>query len=344
MSDVWKNMFGSVCSIPILEYLKEGKLIPNELASQKKLLSRAWLQPMSYKMFQNALEQKNEIGRSLFARNGGDPLFKTFLIIDEIHKLYDGDLLPGELADFKVLQRFIHQSYKTSGVDSARVLLMSATPITEHPDQLFSILNTLRTDNYFPPFSEFRDRFCKEDTISEEGRSFFQERAKGLISYLNREHDPTTFAQPEFHTVRVAIGETLIPSVENIVDECMPVAPDCEKDDEFEAEIALLKKDTMTARNYKKEVSAIRKRQKTHKAECVKSAYAELKQCYTDHKKRYTLKNKRSQMTALESCFGKPGAHPFIALDDLKDEFRQRLESGNNRGSINSRGAVQTLV
>ena len=305
------------------------------------MLSRAWLQPVSYRVFQNAMERKNELGRRLYARNSRDPLHKTFLIIDEVHKLYDGDLLPAEAADFATIQKYIHESYKKSGDESARVLLMSATPITESPDQLFGIINTLREKDYLPAFSEFRERFCVDDEISDEGLHFFEERVKGLISYLNREFDPTTFAQPEFHTIRVPIGEMADPDVNRIADDCQPDMRTCNVGD-IEADIREVKRDEMSAQNYKREVSAIRKRHKTRKATCIKTLFKDVKKCYKEHKLTFTRRSKLSQMSALESCFGKPSHKNYTSFDDVKKEIERRMQLENGRESIDSTGAVRT--
>ena len=345
LSDVWKNIFGSVCSIPILEKLRAGATIPDDIVAQKKMLSRAWLQPVSYRVFQNALERKNELGRKLYTRNSHDPLHKTFLIIDEVHKLYDGDLLPTEAADFKTLQKYIHASYKASKADSARVLLMSATPITESPDQLFGIVNTLRTDDYLPAFSAFRERFCKDDTISEEGQMFVKERMKGLISYLNREFDPTTFAQPEFHMIRVPVGEFEAPDVRDIADNCMTGMEEYREciGGTIEDEIRGLAKDTMAGMNYRKAISEIRKRYKTRKTACMKAFSRTIKNCYDQQKKTLTRRSKLSQMAALQSCFGKPSRVSIPSFADLKKEMERRAAFEAGRESIESTGAVRTV-
>jgi hypothetical protein len=341
LSDVWKNIFGSVCSVPILEKLRAGAVIPEDIAEQKKMLSRAWLQPVSYRVFQNAMERKNELGRRLYARNSRDPLHKTFLVIDEVHKLYDGDLLPAEAADFITIQKYIHESYKKSGVESTRVLLMSATPITENPDQLFGIINTLREKDYLPAFSEFRERFCADDEISDEGRNFFEERVKGLISYLNREFDPTTFAQPEFHTIRVPIGEMADPDVNRIADDCQADLS-VFHDGDVEADIREVKRDEMSAQNYKREISAISKRHKTRKAERLKTLFKNAKKCYTEHKQTFTRRAKLSQISALESCFGTPKQKYYVPFEDVKKELERRMQLENGRESIDSTGAVRT--
>ena len=225
MADVWKNVFGSVCSIPIMEKLAAGTAMPESLAEQRRMLSRAWFNPISYRTFQNALEKKNEIGRMLYASQGGgtDPLRKTFLIMDEVHKLQDGDLGAAEAADFKKIQRYIHESYDKSGANSVRCLFMTATPITDTPRELFDILNTFipAPEKRLMPFEEYRAAYADEaGHISLAGRAYFQERCKGLISYLNREFDPTTFAQPRFHTVSVPVGSVSTPTVAELVESC----------------------------------------------------------------------------------------------------------------------------
>jgi hypothetical protein len=225
MADVWKNVFGSVCSIPIMEKLAAGTTMPESLAEQRRMLSRAWFNPISYRTFQNALEKKNEIGRMLYASQGGgtDPLRKTFLIMDEVHKLQDGDLGPAEAADFKKIQRYIHESYDKSGANSVRCLFMTATPITDTPRELFDILNTFipAPEKRLMPFDEYRAAYADEaGHISLAGRAYFQEHCKGLISYLNREFDPTTFAQPRFHTVSVPVGSVSTPTVAELVESC----------------------------------------------------------------------------------------------------------------------------
>jgi hypothetical protein len=225
MADVWKNVFGSVCSIPIMEKLAAGTVLPETLTEQRRMLSRAWFSPISYRTFQNALEKKNEIGRMLHASqgNGTDPLRKTFLIMDEVHKLQDGDLGPAEAADFKKIQRYIHESYAKSGADSVRCLFMTATPITDTPRELFDILNTFipSEEKRLMPFEEYRAAYADEaGHIALAGRAYFQERCKGLISYLNREFDPTTFAQPRFHTVSVPVGSVTTPTLAEVVESC----------------------------------------------------------------------------------------------------------------------------
>jgi hypothetical protein len=66
----------------------EEALPPSEnINERKKLLSKSWLEPMSYKQFSNLLAGKNKIYDILLERNGSaDILKKTLIIIDEAHE------------------------------------------------------------------------------------------------------------------------------------------------------------------------------------------------------------------------------------------------------------------
>ena len=226
MSDVWKNVFNSVCYMPFRRLGVENRGVGSEEGRlERRGVSPLFMKPISYKMFQNALEKKNDLGRALYRANGEDMLRRTFLVIDEVHKLHDGDLLATEKADFNVIQSYIWKSYRLSGSDSVRPLLMSATPIGDTPASLFDILNTLIPDpgQGFMALEHFRRRFVDEGGhVSADGAQYFMSQAQGLISYLNREQDPTTFAIPTIRTIRVPLGDINAPEVKSIVRACLP--------------------------------------------------------------------------------------------------------------------------
>jgi hypothetical protein len=363
MADVYKNIFGAVCSIPIMESLKT-KALPETLGEQKRWLSRAWLPPISYRTFQNALQGKNELGRMLKAKHA-DPLHKTFLVMDEIHKLQDGDLSAAESADFSIIQQFLQDSYDSSGHDSVRPLFMTATPITDTPKELFSILNALipSADRKLMPFSEFRDSFTDDHgVISDKGREYFQERAKGLISYLNRELDPTTFAQPVFHTVRVPIGEAVLSSLESLVEKCTSgvmvaaeaAAADCSA---LETEMSHAIAAVGSVKGSRSQIAEIKRTFKARIRDCKAKSRATRKAratagkvlakatrvCYMQEKKKYKSAYDGSQRVALESCFDKPPKSDFYAKSEFDAEVARRMKGhGNSRNSRSSTGAVRT--
>ena len=339
MADVYKNIFGAVCSIPISGEIQKGKEIPSSRSAQLRMLSRQWIKPISYKMFQNALEKKNDLGRMLWKNNESDPLCKTFLIIDEIHKLQDGDLSASEFAEFKVIQNFIHKSYTISGKNSVRPLLMTATPISDSPNELFEILNTLipKDENRFMNLDEFRRRFTNDiGEISTEGKLYFQERAKGLISYLNREYDPTTFSQPEFHTIVVPAGNVEPPQVHTLAEMC--TANDefvktqrniLETDLQYDTDLKFAKtkkEETAVRRTYKKSISALNKTRKSI-----------LNTCFKKQKDIYKQRAVNMQMSALKSCFKTKKAPKYPTMH----EFNQAVENLLSKNdSLNSESVV----
>ena len=200
-SDVWKNIFDQICHTIILDEIKKGLIIPDNINDRKKLLSKSWLEPMSYKQFSNLLAGKNKIYDILLERNGStDILKKTLIIIDEAHKLYGGDLKASERPNTEVMERLISNSYKVSGTNSCKLLIMTATPFTNSPLELFSLINLFiehKSDKITTNKEEFKKQFMtSENILSTNGVKLLANKLTGLISYLNREKDPTQFAQP----------------------------------------------------------------------------------------------------------------------------------------------------
>ena len=319
MADVYKNIFGSICSIPIMEEVEKGNPVPQDFQQQKRMLSKAWFPPISYRTFQNALEGKNELGRLL--KKKGDPLRKTFLVMDEVHKLQDGDLGGAESADFGIIQSYIHKSYEMSNKDSVRPLLMTATPITDSPNSLFDILNTLidKPNNRLMPFQQFRESFTTQDgTILPEGKEYFQAKTKGLISYLNREYDPTTFAQPVFHKIAVPIKEEEEPhSAEDIANQCQPTVVESleplEPLEDLEQELEAIEQ---TEKEKKKAKTQIKRLFTQRQKRIAKEQKAEVRVCYNTTKKAYLAKTKTNQLHSVEACFGKQ-APQFPSFQDV---------------------------
>jgi superfamily II DNA or RNA helicase len=198
--DIWKNMFEKICNMKIREYIKMGKTLPKKRSEQMALLGKNWLQPISYKQFTNLIKGKNKFYQQMVARNGkDDPFRKTLIIIDEIHKVYSDTLSRLEKPDPKVLQDMVQKSYTTSKKDSLKLLLMSATPITEDPMSSVKLLNLLlEGDDRFPEdFEEFKSQYCNDNGLfSDLGSLQFTDKVSGLISYIDRSNDRSQFAYP----------------------------------------------------------------------------------------------------------------------------------------------------
>ena len=286
-SSVWKNVFEKVCSYIIKRRLKNGELIDFNVKKGKlKYISPNWIMPISYKQFSNLLKGKNEYYKELVKRNGvDDPLRKTFIIIDEVHKLWASDLPPIERPDVNILQKQLHHSYEYSGKDSARLLLMTATPYTDDPMQMIKILNMLRTKEDVIPdnFDDFKEKFLKTESseFTKKGYNDFLNKITGYISYLNRERDARQFAIPVIEKVYTPMSEDTTNELLN-------------QKGNYDREIIEIK-DTIA-----------QTKDKTQKTE-LKNRLQELKGELKDIKKNITIQNKnnKSQEYKVAECVKK---------------------------------------
>lgn len=203
-ADIWKNMYGQVCSLDVQEQIKNGLKLPNKIGNKFKYISKNWLEPISYKQFSNMLLGKNKIYTEMVRRNGKeDPLKKTLLIIDEAHKLYSPTVAKSEKPNTSVLEKMIQNSYDKSGKNSVKVMLMTATPFTEDGMEMIKLLNLLRDGDKLPTnFKKFSDKYLNDDGyFTKKGLKSFQDSISGYISYLNRSQDARNFAHPVIQNV-----------------------------------------------------------------------------------------------------------------------------------------------
>jgi len=207
--DIWKNMFTDVCNVIIQERLNNGEILPSTKAKRMEFLGKNWLQPLSYKQFTNLIKGKNKYYKQMVALNGAeDPFRKTLIVIDEIHKIYSSSLSTLEKPNPEVLQNMIQNSYKVSGKDSLKLLLMTATPITDDHMSSVKILNLLLEDyERFPEdFERFKTMYCNENGIfTDKGSQEFINRITGLVSYIDRMNDRSQFAYPVIKDVLIDI-------------------------------------------------------------------------------------------------------------------------------------------
>ena len=207
--DVWKNMFGQVCSVVVQDYLKKNKKLPESHAARLRLISKKWMEPMSYRQLSNTLDGKNKLHDILVKNNGKkDPLHKTLLIIDEAHKLFAADVEGQEKADIDVIKNALQHSYNTSGKDSVKVLMMTATPYTSDAMDMIRVMNLILKKPLPEDFDQFSTEFLNDEgKFSEAGLVKFQKQMEGSVSYLNREKDIRSFAYPVFHEIRVEMSD-----------------------------------------------------------------------------------------------------------------------------------------
>ena len=204
--DVWKNMFDKVCN-SILGDVKDKK-------EKLKIIKQNWFPIISYKQFTNLIAKKNQYYKDLVKINGSeDPFKNTLIIIDEAHKLFTKDLKSMEKPDVIKLKQALHNSYELSRNNSCKVVLLSATPITEDVMSLNKMLNLILPINSQLPenYEVFKDKYCDiNGLITTEGAISYINNISGIVSYLNRSGDIRQFAYPVYTDIM-----TIPPPTEN---------------------------------------------------------------------------------------------------------------------------------
>jgi hypothetical protein len=300
-TDIWKNMFSQVCNIAIQDKIRKGLVLPNKIVSKSKYMSANWLEPISYKQFSNMLLKKNKIYDEMVKRNGkDDPLRKTLLIIDEAHKLYSATVAKSEKPNTDILEKMIHSSYDKSGVDSVRVMLMTATPFTEDGMEMIKLLNLLRDDELFPSdFQEFSSDYLDNGYFTKSGLREFKNKVSGYISYLNRSQDARNFAHP---IIRNVYADMTYEKVEMRGD----------------LELKMTKDDLSSIKYIKEELKELKDKEK----ECVKLANA----AYKENAKDIMARRKEGEA----KCKAEPKGKKAECSKKVLEEYKALLLKINN--------------
>ena len=339
--DVYKNMFDDVCHIILAERMqRDGLTIPDDPAKRKRLLSKNWIEPISYKTFSNLLTPgaHNVYMDKLIERNGkADILRKTLIIIDEAHKLYGGDLKASERPNMEVMERLVQKSYQVSGKDSAKLLIMTATPFTNSPIELFKLINLCKDDpaeKITTDIKEFKRKYMNSDNIlTEEGSKKLADKLSGYISYLNREQDPTQFAQPIMIEVPTIMSQI----------------PDDELRKEFVDKIMANTKEDKNAKATERLTSKAQLKENKERIKTLKTNVKETKKRITatfkEHSARCkTMKNKAEKAQCVAEAKRAMEAELQTALDEIKEEL-EHLKStlGDKAAKPNEKAKMKAL-
>jgi hypothetical protein len=186
--DLLKNLHDPVCNT---ELKPNGDVGP------------AWRYPiMSYRQLTNAVSGKNMVHDRLVSDNGAkDPIRKTLIVIDESHRLFNTfDMIRNERPQVDALRKALQRSFEVSGASSARVLLLTATPMIRDPMDILRLVNLCLPTSVQYPISteEFAMKYFDETgrAFSATGRKAFADAISGVVSYLDRSKDGRQFAQP----------------------------------------------------------------------------------------------------------------------------------------------------
>ena len=202
---VWKNIYDQSCHPKMRNYeAEQGKKLPKSAASRKKafqkITGRRWIAPMTYKQFSNALANKNQVGKDLYKRNKSDPLYKTLIIVDEAHNLYNTELSTLQKPNLKIIEKMINNSYEKSKKNSAKVLLLSATPLLNDMIGFSRMMNLLipeKKDKLLLDVKGILNLYFSKDftSLSQHGTKKMKTIGKH-ISHLNLAKNRNIFAQP----------------------------------------------------------------------------------------------------------------------------------------------------
>lgn len=134
----------------------------SSVVSLLKSMGMHWTN-MSYRQLSNALEEPeplNDIGRrwkqeAVYASIGEfyDPLRKKLIIIDEMHKMFTGELDRTELPNVEAIKDKMQASYRISGDQRCRTLMLTATPTPSSVLPLLTMINMLHAEDVFPGFN-----------------------------------------------------------------------------------------------------------------------------------------------------------------------------------------------
>lgn len=100
-----------------------------------------------------------------------------FIVIDEVHNIKQQS--DSGIDVYGNLHRFLHS------VQNCKIMLMSATPMTDRPEEIAYTLNLLLDqDHQLPVGIEFRNRYIRDNTLTYTGVKEITEAARGIVSYL----------------------------------------------------------------------------------------------------------------------------------------------------------------
>jgi hypothetical protein len=340
-NDIWKNMFGQVCSIDIQEKIKKGLVLPNKITSKTKYISANWMEPISYKQFSNMLLKKNKIYNEMVKRNGSDdPLHKTLLIIDEAHKLYSPTVAKSERPNTNILEKMIQKSYEKSGADSVRVLLMTATPFTEDGMEMIKLLNLLRENNKFEKdFPSFSKTYLDNGGyFTTKGLKDFQDKVSGYISYLNRSQDARNFAHPVIKNVYAKMS---FEEIDDVSTDGVKLKISKETKENIKAIKNELKEITKHEKGIDKKAKGKDGKELKECVKLVNKNYKESTKKITAHRKEDEKKCKKEPKDQRDECYRKVVEEYNKLLERLNIDNARDLKGcddklGQKQGSSNS--------
>ena len=183
--------------------------IPNDVPEAQRLgIIGKYIEIQSFSTLGHAFERpvKNDKAQKWLAEarrkyrdedyKGSDPLYKTLIVFDEPHKISQVKTAQ-ERMKWDVVTAALRKSYQSSGENSARLLMLDATPMVDGPKYLFTMLNALHVRDILPKTDEAaraQDLVSVNGVLTAKGREAVSKAGNAVISYVNLAADRSRFA------------------------------------------------------------------------------------------------------------------------------------------------------
>jgi len=187
-----KNIFN-------IEKLKQGA--PEQQCTKTRLLKEANVKKMDnseminkkiqkiinsrykfygYIEFANTIKKLKKFSSDVFKKKVREIFSDTVMIIDEVHNIKENS---GK--ETKMLPEFLKEILSIA--ENMKLILLSATPMSDKANEIIFILNLLLINDKRPPITSSK-LFDKNGKITDQGKKIITEKSRGYISYLRGEH------------------------------------------------------------------------------------------------------------------------------------------------------------
>ena len=219
---MYQNIFDQICH-PRLEKDKIGKTDRQRMGYFNKVTNKRWFKPISYRTFSNLFRKKSKFYRELVAKNGKNDILKnTLVIVDEAHNFTSPKpkgMSKLERPNVTHIQSLINNSYKKSGENSVRLLLLTATPSLNGIIGLTNMLNLLipdEKDKLPVEPKKFVKKFLTKDMskFTKSGEKTFKNTTKKYVSFLDRTKDYNIFAKKDLKDEIVKLSQLQVDTIQ----------------------------------------------------------------------------------------------------------------------------------
>ena len=327
---IYQNLWGEhTCHPKMTENIKRISDSSQKVKTFNSITKRAWMKPVSYRSFSNITNGKSRLYKKLVEKNGADdPLKKTLIIIDEAHNfttLKPIGFTKHESAKFQNIRDLIYSSYKKSGKDSVRIILLSATPGLNGAIGAINMLNLLEPnrEKRLPiQANDFIKTFVKSDMsgFNKEGQIKFGKQSNKYVSFLDTTRDYTKFAKKVFETYNDPVSkdrEKLHDKLKQLKQ--ISMQDHCKRSTLMKQIMNIIKMPGIDAKMKLAEIDVVLKHTKISGDE-YKAIFVNTRKLFADCKKRYSKKDEQ------DKCINFIKGNKKQAMDKLRRDVAEESD------------------